>query len=338
MRTHVYDIPLTTRFRGITRRQGVLLNGAAGWAEWSPFPEYDDREAASWLRSALEAATTAFPTPVRREVPVNAIVPAVSPEAAAARVRASGCTTAKVKVAEAGETLDDDVARVAAVREALGPAGRVRIDANGGWNVDRAAAAIAELEQFGLEYAEQPCPDVDDLAALRRLLAARGVAVPIAADESIRRVGDPLRVRDAGAADVAILKVQPLGGVRRCLELADVLGMPVVVSSAVETSVGLRAGVALAAALPELSFACGLETISLLNDDVAVQPLRAAAGVLPVRDLAVDPAALERVAADERTTRWWLARLSRVSALLPEWPGSVDAPTGTASHQEEEQS
>lgn len=320
MRTVVYDIPLTTRFRGITRRRGVLLQGPAGWAEWSPFPEYNDMEAASWLRAALEAATTGFPTAVRHEVPVNAIVPALLPDAAAARVRASGCTTAKVKVAEAGESLDDDVARVAAVREALGPTGRIRIDANGGWGVQQAASAIRELAQFGLEYAEQPCPDTDALAELRGLLARRGIDVLIAADESIRRVGDPLRVRDAGAADVAILKVQPLGGVRRCLELAEVLGMPAVVSSAVETSVGLRAGVALAAALPNLPYACGLETGSLLHDDVVEHPLRVTNGVLPVTDLAVDPAALERVTADEQVAGWWQERLRRVSALVPGWP------------------
>ncbi|MEO7587631.1 MAG: o-succinylbenzoate synthase [Arachnia sp.] len=325
MRAHVFDIALTTRFRGINRRQGILLEGPRGWAEWSPFPEYDDAEAASWLRAALEAATSDWPQPVRAEVPVNAIVPAVAPLAAAARVRESGCSTAKVKVAERGQSLEDDIARVSAVRQALGPAGLLRVDANGGWGVDEAATAIGELEQFGLEYAEQPCRDVESLVALRRLLSARGIAVPIAADESIRRAEDPLLVRDAGAADVAILKVQPLGGVRRCLELAEVLGMPVVVSSALETSVGLRAGVALAAALPELPHACGLETGSLLLDDVAAHPLRARDGKLPVADLTVDPEALLRTRADDEMARWWMQRLHRVSALLPEWPSTKES-------------
>ncbi len=324
MPIHVFDIPLTTRFRGITRRQGILLEGPLGWAEWSPFPEYDDAESASWLRAALEAATTDWPPALRSEVPVNAIVPALPPGAAAARVRASGCATAKVKVAEQGETLEDDVARVAAVRDALGPEGRIRVDANGGWGLQQAATAIAELAAFGLDYAEQPCPDVESMAALRQLLAARGIAVPIAADESIRRAGDPLRVRDAGAADVAVLKVQPLGGVRRCLELAEVLGIPVVVSSALETSVGLRAGVALAAALPSLPHACGLETGSLLLDDVAIDPLRAVDGMLPVTDLVMDPEALLRVQADEQVAGWWLERLHRVAALVPEWTSTKD--------------
>ncbi|RMB58457.1 o-succinylbenzoate synthase [Tessaracoccus antarcticus] len=324
MRPHVFDIPLTTRFRGITRRQGILLEGPRGWAEWSPFPEYDDIESASWLCAALEAATTDWPRALRDEVPVNAIVPALPPAAAAARVRASGCSTAKVKVAERGETLEDDIARVAAVREVLGKDGRIRVDANGGWDLQQAATAIAELAPFGLEYAEQPCQDVESLAALRRVLSARGIAVPIAADESIRRAGDPLRVRDAGAADIAILKVQPLGGVRRCLELAEVLGMPVVVSSALETSVGLRAGVALAAALPSLDHACGLETGSLLLDDVTTVPLRARHGRLPVEDFVVDPEALLRTRADDDVALWWLERLRRVAALLPQWPSTKD--------------
>jgi len=320
MEIHVYDIELSTRFRGITRRQGVLFEGPVGWAEWSPFPEYDDREAASWLRAAVEMATLGWPEPVRDEVPVNAIVPAIAPVAASERVRASGCLTAKVKVAERGQTLEEDVSRVAAVREELGPRGRLRVDANGGWSLDEAVMAIAELAQFDLEYAEQPCTSVEDLVELRSLLSRRGVAVPIAADESIRRVGDPLRVRDLGAADVAILKVQPLGGVRRCLELAEVLRMPVVVSSALETSVGLRAGVALAAALPELPYACGLETGSLLLDDVVTKPLRAQAGALSVTDLVVDPEALERTRAGDEMAGWWLERLHRVAALVPEWP------------------
>lgn len=310
----VYDIALTTRFRGITRRQGVLLEGPAGWGEWSPFPEYDDAVAARWLAAALEAAEVGFPTPVRSSVPVNAIVPAVGPEQAAARVRQAGCRTAKVKVAQSGERLDDDVARVAAVREALGPDGLVRVDANAAWDVAGALEALRELSQFGLEYAEQPCRSVEELRQLRRGLDAAGIAVPIAADESIRRAVDPLAVRDI--VDVAILKAQPLGGVRAALELAERLGLPAVVSSALETSVGLRAGVALAAALPDLSHACGLETASLLLDDVAHDPLRAVGGELPVRDVHVDRAALARVAAAPEVALWWRRRLARAAALL----------------------
>ncbi|HMR48789.1 MAG TPA: o-succinylbenzoate synthase [Arachnia sp.] len=314
----VYDIALTVPFRGLTRRTGVLFRGRAGWAEWSPFPEYPDREAAVWLRAAREAADRGFPDAVRDVVPVNAIIPALGPDAAAERARAAGCRTAKVKVAQPGQGLDEDVARVAAVREALGASARIRIDANGAWSVEGALEALRELSGYGLEYAEQPCATVEELAELRRRLAAADVPVPIAADESIRRAEDPFRVRDLAAADLAVLKVQPLGGVRRCLAIAEELGMPVVVSSAVETSVGLGAGVALAACLPELPFDCGLETGRLLSADVAAHPLVPVAGELGIAPPSVDEARLEAVRADEPTTSWWLERLSRVSRLVGE--------------------
>uniref|UniRef100_UPI00286E5258 o-succinylbenzoate synthase n=1 Tax=Nocardioides sp. TaxID=35761 RepID=UPI00286E5258 len=206
---HVFSIPLRTTFRGITVREGVLIRGEAGWGEWSPFLEYGDDVARPWLRCALEAAAGDWPIPVRAAVPVNVTVPACSPERAHQIVRAGGCTTAKVKVAERGQTLADDVARLEAVRDALGPAGLIRVDANGGWDLDEALRAITLLERAagGLEYVEQPCVSVEELAAVRR-----AVDVPIAADESIRRAEDPYRVRDLEAADIAVLKVQPLGG------------------------------------------------------------------------------------------------------------------------------
>ena len=244
-RLRVYSIPMRTRFRGITRRDGVLMQGPVGWGEFSPFPEYGPGECARWLAAAREAAYAGWPAPLRDRIPVNATVPAVDPERAHAIVRASGCRTAKVKVAERGQTDADDIARVEAVRDALGPAGKVRIDVNGAWDVDHAVRMIRELDQFDLEYAEQPCASLSELAELRRKVDVR-----IAADESIRRAEDPLKVRAAEAADVAVLKVQPLGGVRSALRIAEACGLPVVVSSAVETSVGLAAGLALAAALP----------------------------------------------------------------------------------------
>ncbi|GAA0195349.1 o-succinylbenzoate synthase [Cytobacillus oceanisediminis] len=309
---HTFAIGMPVRFRGISRREGVLLQGEAGWGEFSPFLDYDDDECVPWLASALEAAHQGWPDPVRDRVPVNATVPAVGPEQAAAIVRASGASTAKVKVAERGQSLADDIARVEAVRDALGPAGRVRVDANGGWSVDDAVVAIRALDTVGtLEYVEQPCADVEELALVRRR-----VDVPVAADESIRRAADPYRVRDLEAADVAVLKVQPLGGVRACLRVAEEIGLPVVVSSAVESSVGLAAGVALAAALPELPYACGLGTTSLLGGDVTDAPLVPVDGWLPVRRVDVDPAALASVAADLPTAAAWTARLDRVDALL----------------------
>jgi O-succinylbenzoate synthase len=305
---------MRTRFRGITVREGMLLrgeHGERGWGEWSPFLEYPPEVAEPWLRCAEEAAAGDWPAPVRTSVPVNATVPAVGPDRAHAIVLAGGCTTAKVKVAEPGQTPAEDEARVEAVRDALGPSGRIRVDANGGWDVDAAVAAIRRLDRAagGLEYVEQPCASVEDLAVVRR-----AVGVPIAADESIRRAADPYRVRDLEAADVAVLKVQPLGGVRACLRIAEDIGLPVVVSSALETSVGIAAGVALAAALPELPYACGLATVQLLTDDVAANPLLPVDGALPVGVPLVHDAALARLAADPDRAAHWAARLAEVRA------------------------
>jgi O-succinylbenzoate synthase len=306
---------MTTRFRGITVREGMLVRGDAGWGEFSPFLEYDAAVAAPWLRAAREAADEGWPAPLRDSIPVNVTVPAVGPEQAAAIVRASGgCLTAKVKVAEPGQTLAEEEARLEAVREALGPGGAIRVDANGLWSLDTAVAAIAVLDRAagGLEYVEQPVASVEDLARVRRR-----VDVPIAADESIRRAEDPYRVRDLEAADVAVLKVQPLGGVGACLRIAEDIGLPVVVSSALETSVGIAAGVALAAALPDLPYACGLATVAMLTDDVAEQPLLPVDGALPVVRPGVHPAALTRLSAPPDRDQHWRTRLAEVEAQRP---------------------
>jgi O-succinylbenzoate synthase len=287
----VFAIPMRTRFRGVTRREGALVRGPAGWGEFSPFPEYGPAECARWLAAAQEAAQEGWPAPLRTWIPVNVTVPAVGPEAAHAIVAGSGCRTAKVKVAEPGQGEADDLARVEAVRDALGPGGRVRVDANGAWTPDTAVRVIKALGE--LEYAEQPCATLEELAEVRRQ-----VDTPVAADESIRRAEDPLRVRAADAADVVVLKVQPLGGVRAALAVAEACGLPVVVSSAVETSVGLAAGLALAAALPELPYACGLGTLSLLEGDVVGEPLTAVDGQIEVRRPEVDEAALARYEID----------------------------------------
>ena len=313
---HVYSIPLRTRFRGITTREGLVWRGTAGWGEWSPFLDYAGAEIVPWLRAAEEAAELGWPDPVRASVPVNCTVPAVGPEQAATLVAASACRTAKVKVAEPGQALGEDVARVAAVRAALGPGGALRVDANGGWSVAEAWAAIRALRGFELEYVEQPCRTVEELAELRFRLARSGVEVLIAADESIRRAEDPYRVAELEAADIAVLKVQPLGGVRACLEIAERIGLPVVVSSALETSIGIRAGLALAAALPELPYACGLNTVALLTDDLVAAPLLAVDGRLPVGDVEVSDAALRRCAAGAERRELWQSRLVQTSERL----------------------
>jgi len=308
--THVYAIGMRTKFRGITVREGMLLRGDAGWGEFSPFLEYDDPTAAPWLRAAREAADEGWPAPLRDRVPVNVTVPPVDPERAAEIVRASnGCRTAKVKVAEPGQTIAEEQARLEAVRDALGPDGRIRVDANGLWTLDEAVTAIRLLDTAagGLEYAEQPCADVEDLARVRRR-----VDVPIAADESIRRAEDPYRVRDLEAADVAVLKVQPLGGVRACLRIAEDIGLPVVVSSALETSVGIAAGVALAAALPGPVLASGLATVQLLTGDVVAHPLLPVDGSLDVVRPAPEADLLAAHAAPPDRVAHWQRRLEAV--------------------------
>jgi O-succinylbenzoate synthase len=303
-----FAIPMTTKFRGITVREGALIHGPAGWGEFSPFAEYGPRECARWLASALESASQEWPAPVRDRIPVNVTVPATSPERARRIVAAAQCRTAKVKVAERGQTESDDIARVEAVRDALGPDGKIRVDANGGWDVGQAARMLRQLGRFGLEYAEQPCATLEELAELRKR-----VDIPLAADESIRKAEDPVRVRAAGAADIVVLKVQPLGGVRAALQVAEACGLPVVVSSAIDTSVGLAAGVALAAALPELAYACGLATMSLLAGDVTGDPLTQTGGELPVRRPVIGDAELARWEIDPGP---WRARAREAERYL----------------------
>lgn len=326
-----YSIGLRTRFRGIDRREGMLLRRGERWAEWSPFLEYGDAEAATWLRASLDAmAPTASEPPMalRGRVPVNVTVPVVTPEAAQQLVASAGCRTAKVKVADPRSSLDDDLRRLAAVREALGPDGALRVDANGAWTVDEALAALRAMAGFGLQYAEQPCRTAEELADLRHRLAAAHLAVPVAADESIRRADDPLRVAELGAADVVVLKVQPLGGWSACLSYAAALGLPAVISSALETSLGIWAGLRTAAALPSsgiaggTQLACGLDTVRLLEADVVAEPLVSRAGELVVGDRPVpDPAALARVRAGAARQEWWRGRLDRCLRLVDEPEG-----------------
>lgn len=315
---HVVSLPMRVPFRGVLHREALLLRGPAGWGEFSPFLEYDDAESARWLAAALEASQRGWPAHVRDEVPVNATVPAV-PAAQVADVlaRFPGCTTAKVKVAQAGQELRDDVDRVAAVRDLLGSDGRVRVDANGAWSLSDARWAVAALDAYDLEYVEQPCAEVEDLALLRVALARAGIDVRVAADESVRKAEDPLRVARAGAADVLVLKVAPLGGVAPALRIAEECGLPVVVSSALDTSVGISAGVALAAALPELPFACGLATTSLLAGDVVRNSLDGHGGSIRVGAVEPDLELLERHAAPPDRLEHWLARLARCSELVP---------------------
>jgi O-succinylbenzoate synthase len=311
----VVSLPMVTRFRGIDTREALLLQGPEGWTEFSPFVEYGDAEAAAWLAASIDFGWNETPPVLRDTVLVNATVPAV----AAADVpgvleRFPGCRTAKVKVAASDQTLADDIARVHAVREVLGPTGRIRVDANGLWTVDEAEHAMHALAGFDLEYVEQPVESVEDMAEIRR--RTHYLDVPIAADESVRKSSDPLRVARAGAADILVIKAAPLGGIRAALSIIRQTGLPVVVSSALDTSVGISMGAHLAAAIPDLQFDCGLGTASLLAADVTTSPLLPRNGAIPVKRVVPDAGLLDAHAASADRRDWWLARLTRTYALL----------------------
>lgn len=303
---HVVALPMRVKFRGITARETMLIRGPVGWGEFGPFPEYADDEAANWLQSAVETAWQGPPDAERTRIPVNATVPAIdATQVAQVLARFPGATTAKVKVAEQGQTLRDDIARVDAVRAHVP---NVRVDANGGWTVDEAERALAALGD--LEYAEQPCRTVEELAELRTRTATK-----IAADESIRRADDPLRVKREGGLDIAVLKVAPMGGPRRLLNIAAELGTPIVISSALDSAVGMAAGLATAAALPHLDLACGLGTGGLFVEDVAETAVMSA-GYIDVAPVVVDPVKLRRLAVPAERRQWWIDRIRRCRSIL----------------------
>lgn len=311
----VVDLPLRSRFRGVTSREALLFEGPEGFTEFSPFVEYSDDEAATWLRAAVDFGYSPGPALLRDHITVNATLPAVSPDEVDAVLDPFGdCRTVKIKVAERGQTLADDVARVAAVRARLGPEGRIRVDANGAWNLDEAEHAVHALARFDLEYVEQPCASIDELAELRSRI--KYMDIPIAADESVRKASDPLAVARAGAADVLVVKVQPLGGVHAALAIAEQAGLPVVVSSALDTAVGIGMGLQLAASLPQLQFDCGLATSSLFIDDVVDDAPRPENGTIAVRRFAPTPQQLDQHTATPERSEWWLARLRRCYELL----------------------
>lgn len=311
----VVALPMRQRFRGIDVREVALFEGPEGWTEFSPFLEYDDAEASAWLAAAIDFGWNATPAIFRSHIRVNATLPAVSPDEVAGILdRFPGCRTVKVKVAEPGQQLADDVARVSAARAYLGPEGRIRIDANRGWNVDEAEHAIHALAELDLEYVEQPCESIDELADIRKRVKYMGV--PIAADESVRKSSDPVEVARAKAADLLVIKAQPLGGIRRSLAIVDEAGLPVVVSSALETSIGISMGAYLAASIESLAYDCGLATVSLLAADVTTDSLVAVEGAIDVRRVVPSPELLDTHAASADRSDWWRARIERSYALL----------------------
>jgi o-succinylbenzoate synthase len=307
----VVSLPMRTRFRGVVDREVMLFEGPNGWAEWSPFLEYPDEEAAVWLTAAIEFAYGELPPLHRESIPVNATLPAVDPEQIDKVLSKFGrFSSVKIKVAEPGQTPGQDVDRIVAVRNAY-PSAKIRLDANGGWSPELSFSFIKALSGQGieLEYLEQPCKTVDELARLRQMIADSSFNVPIAADESVRKASDPMAVVAAEAADILVLKAAPLGGVGRALAIAEEAGLPVVISSALESSVGLSMGAHLAAALPEVTFDCGLGTASLLAGDVTRAPLMPMDGFVEVRRVEVDQQKLDVFQAEDHRIDWWIERL-----------------------------
>ncbi len=308
---HPVRIPMRHRFRRIDHREAVLIKGPAGWGEFSPFPDYPPQVTTRWLASALEAACTDLPDPGRQTIPVNVTVPAVSPAIARGLVLESGASTAKVKVGEAGQAPEEDEERLAAVREALGPSGKIRIDVNAAWDLDTATERLERLSQFDLEYVEQPVATLEEMVELRKR-----TPVPLAADELVRLRPDPVEVAEMGAADVLVVKVQPLGGVTRALDLAARAGIPVVVSSALETSVGIYSGLLTASLLPELRHACGLATVALIEGDPTREPLVSMNGELEVRRPEPDPELLLRWRPDRDRSAEMLRKVRSAAQVL----------------------
>ncbi len=314
----VVSIPLRTRFRGVTEREALLFQGPNGWAEWAPFVEYEDEEAAIWLNAAIEFAFGDEPELVRERIGINATLAAVAPDAVESTLAPFGAfRTVKIKVAEPGQSLNQDLARIGQVRKSF-PQARLRLDANGGYSVDEALALVGMLTENGipLDYFEQPCKTIAELAEFRVRAKRFNAGLRVAADESVRKVSDPLAVAQAGAADILVLKVAPLGGISRALDIAREAGLPVVVSSALDTSVGISMGLHLAATLPELEFDCGLGTAAMLIGDVTREPLIAVDGYLDVRRVEIDESKLEVFAAEDHRADWWFERLERCLALV----------------------
>ena len=314
----VVSLPLRQKFRGVTHREMLIFEGNNGFAEWSPFLEYEPEEAAVWLSAAIEWADGSLPDIQREYVTVNATLPAVTPQAVADSLEAFGAfETVKIKVAEPGQDLNDDLQRIWQVRR-LHPRAKIRLDANGGWSVAQAVALAGAMVENGvpIEYLEQPCASIGELAELRVIFARNGFSIKVAADESVRKVDDPQAVVLAGAADILVLKAAPLGGVNRAMQIAAESGLACAVSSALESSVGLAMGLHLAASLPDFGLAAGLGTAALLAADVTEKPLLPVDGELVVRRPYPSPRLLAEHAASPERRDWWLDRLAACHALL----------------------
>ena len=305
----VLALPMRTTFRSLDVRETALIKGESGWGEFAPFVEYSDQESLPWLESAIEAADKSLSPALRELIPINATVPASNDEAEIEQILSwyQGVDTVKIKV---GTGIREDLARLKAVRKYL-PKAKIRIDVNGSWSLDDALVNINgiynEVAGDSLEYVEQPVASLDELKQLRELLSA---SVKIAGDEVLRKAVDPFAVNLEGAIDILMLKVSPLGGIKRAMDLAIHHKLPVVVSSALESAVGISHGLALAARLPELDYACGLGTSALFNQDIGDIPI--IDGAIKVKNYPIDIAQIERHELKGERLEWWRNRISRV--------------------------
>ena len=325
-RSWVISLPLRMEFRGLAAREVMLFDGTTGAAEWAPFIEYPDAHAAIWLAAALEQGFdhSVRDFPISHDaIPVNATFPALEPDHIAAWWKNfPGVKSAKVKVAEAGHSLKDDIARVAELRRTVGSAVTIRLDANARWTVDQAEKALEELSVFDIDYIEQPVTRVSELAELRVRL--HGTGIRLAADESIRHSGALDDIISLGASDIAVVKVSPLGGIRKTLALArdaHQAGMQVVFSSALETSVGLSWGARAAAVFRSETGAladAGLGTAAFLAHDVTEHPLEIIDGTIPVSEPILDESVVRDSVVSPERTAWWHARLARCLPLALE--------------------
>ena len=298
----VVALPTETNFRGVTVREIALIQGEYGWGEFSPFLEYDDAESAPWLACAIEAATTPKPKLYRTEVAVNGTIPALNDEVELARIVDSypGVTTFKIKV---GSNAQEDIARINIIRS-LRPGAKIRLDANGLLSVDQ---TVSLLQLAGeIEYIEQPCATLEELRELKKR-----IDVKIVGDEVLRKAKNPFAVELEGAIDYLMLKVQPLGGIARAHQLAEHHKLPVVVSSALESAVGINYGLILAASFESMKFDCGLGTGSLLAKNVADLPI--VDGKIQISEVVPHLEGLD-VTADR--FEWWKNRIMRTAELL----------------------
>ena len=304
----VLALPMRTTFRSLDVRETALIKGESGWGEFAPFVEYSDQESLPWLESAIEAADKALSPALRESIPINATVPASNDEAEIEQILSwyPGVDTVKIKV---GTGIKEDLARIKAVRKYL-PKAKIRIDVNGSWSVDDALIninAIYEVTGDLLEYVEQPVASLDELKQLKEGMS---VDVKIAGDEVLRKAKDPFAISLDGAIDILMLKVSPLGGIKRAMDLASHHKLPVVISSALESAVGISYGLALAARVPNLDYACGLGTSALFNQDISDIPI--ISGAIKVKSYPIDIAQIERHELKGERLEWWRNRISRV--------------------------